>query len=1262
MKLAVNFIVESSGLWGFPYEFHPRLAVWTTNTAQPMTVQPGKAVDVVELEEPPAARSGPDAPVKMLHGKKSVFFTPASPGSDKRPAVPIIDPSSELCVSMFVSSRFGGGGDQKRPPTYEEEPRDYTVELGQINIPWHVILRFLVSDGHASLSRGNDKEITGTSYQEMRLFPRTRVTQELSSLALVDGVRYNIKFLRATGHKKMAIELEKMDVRDLTHKATISLIVGIVCPSGIEPETCLELLEEHIIANRPYRERERKHGLDKFVFALKLYDEKTAERARIITEALTEYQARYEKPWVQSNRVRLLVLPAGASPDDDAATILRPDVPSMGRFHLPTWVCGDERYPFAMWWFGTLHGIAGHLPEPTVKTEHWLHHLLALAQRRARIDSHEFNRIMVRITHKAHEASPEMLYKLALRGTLESNSLIRCLEALSYLASMVAHNCRYSNDVQRGSRKFGLGHTQRHTKRRFTFDAETPQHNTAAGIADEGDCEDMEKLIAIIGSLLAQGRMSGDQETRGRGWATDGLLACYHAAQLIVRYHHFGPVMGAQIKDAEGKENEEGLIGDKVDMSNDIGGHMYAFTESVVRLSNRYAKHRSLVMRLTGGTDLSAELEPYIRRKLMYMVRDNEDQYVLLRNVWANMPAWVDEGTGRQEPFLLPTERYFGITPELLQRTGSHASNIEILQRWPRPAKPTHASTPTESEDEEEEEEEQSEGAGDDSGDEGESMTKLMKRMKREAETRRVPNRSIPIKVDRTADTAAAAASHLTIPDPMALGEALPYAFQRRILSESRFVIDVTTHMRFERHVSPFYRRLAHSCSDMLKRISPGVFDHMIWVAPKRLTYGPTLREFLEDGTGDEALPIPLGNLSDAYMRTNEQQDAMHHMMRRVIPYDLSFGHITDDEFETLMSVTAAANHTLSPASSSSSASPPASMIEKLPFFAQTLLSHRAPGSESAFLDGVTSAANFVEHHELAVRSSGKNRGSGGDTVNSGNSDDSLPTHTIYVSSTGPIAQVIQTVGAAHGKPNSVRWEGVASSCINVLYRNERQVENLKQHILSGQGITSVEIVRERVLPNMADTLSAYFDRRIAFEIDDTRHDAELAKATATSKNTMMVPNHDSASPPSNTGFRRWSHLLPSPQSNAQGRKGRHTVDRDQKFFTIEQVRKVMKKLSVNPDVVSEDLLWRGMEIEYEHGSKSGEERLNVTRDDATTTARIALAHLAEFPDLRESRTGRVIIANYYDALGQLETSLDDQWRKLAGAPKPSIWLRSTKK
>ena len=84
--------------------------------------------------------------------------------------------------------------------------------------------------------------------------------------------------------------------------------------------------------------------------------------------------------------------------------------------------------------------------------------------------------------------------------------------------------------------------------------------------------------------------------------------------------------------------------------------------------------------------------------------------------------------------------------------------------------------------------------------------------------------------------------------------------------------------------------------------------------------------------------------------------------------------------------------------------------------------------------------------------------------------------------------------------------------------------------------------------------------------------------------------------------------------------------------FSLPQVLEVTQQIGVDWTQVTftpEDVLM-GMQVELEHGTR--DQMTNVTNDDPVLTAKIALAHLNEFPD-------------YYKRLDKLESVADKFWK-----------------
>jgi hypothetical protein len=82
--------------------------------------------------------------------------------------------------------------------------------------------------------------------------------------------------------------------------------------------------------------------------------------------------------------------------------------------------------------------------------------------------------------------------------------------------------------------------------------------------------------------------------------------------------------------------------------------------------------------------------------------------------------------------------------------------------------------------------------------------------------------------------------------------------------------------------------------------------------------------------------------------------------------------------------------------------------------------------------------------------------------------------------------------------------------------------------------------------------------------------------------------------------------------------------------ITEAQVRKIAKDLDIDLRKLPISTLKKGMQVELEHGLINP--RTNVSYDDRIITAKIALAHIIEFPD-------------YYDRLEQLEKEAKKYWK-----------------
>ncbi len=88
----------------------------------------------------------------------------------------------------------------------------------------------------------------------------------------------------------------------------------------------------------------------------------------------------------------------------------------------------------------------------------------------------------------------------------------------------------------------------------------------------------------------------------------------------------------------------------------------------------------------------------------------------------------------------------------------------------------------------------------------------------------------------------------------------------------------------------------------------------------------------------------------------------------------------------------------------------------------------------------------------------------------------------------------------------------------------------------------------------------------------------------------------------------------------------------EQKKFTKDDVERIQKKLDIDFTNVDDHEFLMGLNVELEHGKI--DPVTNITDDDEILTAKIALAHLREFPD-------------YYTRLEKLESEAEEYWDTL---------------
>jgi hypothetical protein len=83
------------------------------------------------------------------------------------------------------------------------------------------------------------------------------------------------------------------------------------------------------------------------------------------------------------------------------------------------------------------------------------------------------------------------------------------------------------------------------------------------------------------------------------------------------------------------------------------------------------------------------------------------------------------------------------------------------------------------------------------------------------------------------------------------------------------------------------------------------------------------------------------------------------------------------------------------------------------------------------------------------------------------------------------------------------------------------------------------------------------------------------------------------------------------------------------KIFTLDQAKTIGEQLGIRWDEFDLEQFRAGLGVELEHGTAN--QTTNVTNDDPLKTAKIALAHLTEFPD-------------YYTRLAKMEAEAQSFW------------------
>lgn len=836
MEVALRLSFDPSSLARYDREFNPFAMVHSTDVKQGINLDEGMASKRVPFVKEVKGRNGE----LLLEAEERVLLFPSDLGktesrdqgeSSLHGLVPIRDLQEDICVRIYVQSLHLDDSkddlatedvDAEKPYLYTVGPgvRPIIVFMGQANIPAHVMMRFLIADGEATLAGKKKKEEEDEVGGE-REFPVTRLKQEVLSVATKEGVEARIDTLRQgnAAERALAAVLEGMGSDKLMKKGVVhvhaSLRATTAQTRAMTLRERLDLLADYYTSKAPVDREERKHHKSVHMETASMaYDKRTAEEDARRQRALESYEQAYNEFFDASG---------GGATMRFGKRSLAPDAPHMARFRLPFWTNGTDRIPYAEWWARTLLQNAPHLPRPTLQTERFLANILEIGLNHMGVSVNEFMVVADDILYRVQETRQEKRAAYLDRTKLQWALFVRCIEAVFAALMAPAHACRYSSDGRYVNALYRL----------LRVDVESPQHDTAAGVSDDGDCEDLQKLMIIVWAILLLGRDGGDLSSGGRGWADKLVATARYLLQHYCDFNNFGSVRGAQLADAN-PNDEEGLIGTPDDLTEDIGGHMYGSAAPLPVVARRYAKNRAFVQDCLDDTfrrrkvDLAELVTRHFEDNVLAQwSKAGSPERAFLQALWAQAPCLVLEMTGRQEPLMMPLEHYFGLSVETLQRLAERASMIEVLQRWPKPREHKHQ------------------------------------------------HRSQTLYQEQVAS----------------MGSASPYMFQKRVLVRDSFKVDMNCGRKTARHLTSFGRRIIDTYSLTLSGIDATVFGHMRWVCPSKGTYGPPIRLFLDNDSND-IVPVPLpASVRFAYLldengqRSREVEEAFMKMMRRLIPY-----------------------------------------------------------------------------------------------------------------------------------------------------------------------------------------------------------------------------------------------------------------------------------------------------------------------------------------------------------------------------------------
>lgn len=441
--LRVGVSYDAGQLAGFPDEYAPRVALWSTHQDRMPDATDGMAAVVLNMRE---------------DGEGIWRTTERAQVASAGDALPIeTDPVSECCIIVQAATLSDGHKvhlDRADSPFY--------IRVGQINLPWYSVLRAMQKRGRS----------------------RASISVPVESMCGFESAIGKLQVTERRRHPSLSDEdVLHMTLQEASQEASRgNLVIHVDCDAGIQA------IGQAVESSR----RTMPSGMSPAKYL------RMAEAE--LTAGLKTYQRRYDdmfpveagRPFVrypegQYQGTRALGYRA------DAPLVFRPDTANMTRFHLPMWATGGrDHLPFAEWWL-----TANAKPRASCCDEST--EAFFLAQARAGLvqaDLTEDEAIATLQAAFGPQASASERATMADKSRPEYVRFVRALEAAHYMVTALQVTCDYVTD----GRYLSVGNRGGHHAVRIQVEA--PERDAVSGLASAMDCEDDETTCAVQARLF----------------------------------------------------------------------------------------------------------------------------------------------------------------------------------------------------------------------------------------------------------------------------------------------------------------------------------------------------------------------------------------------------------------------------------------------------------------------------------------------------------------------------------------------------------------------------------------------------------------------------------------------------------------------------------------------------------------------------------------------------------------------------------------